>query len=409
MSLTCTVQYLSSYFKLVRVFSRTIFLAGMDSIFPTLVIKRFYSHLNTTVAILAAYKGEMPFAHFLKNFFSQYKKFGSKDRKQITELCFCYFRLGAAFPQLSMEQKVVKGFQLTRQNWPVEWLDFFSTFQLPDNDPENIFSFSEKLSEGVERSEFEKSFLTQPDLFLRIRPGYEKNVTDKLSAASVNFIKEDSCIRLPNSSKIDEVVVVNKEVVVQDYSSQRVGEILKLYQSQISNSPSKISIWDCCAASGGKSILAKDILKNINLTVSDIRPSILANLRKRFAEAGLNGYQSFIADATIANPGQQFDLVVADVPCSGSGTWARTPEQLIYFDEKEVDRFAALQQRILSNVINYLKPGGHLLFITCSVFAKENEDQVYFLQQNGLQLIEQKIIKGYHQKADTMFAALLKN
>ena len=171
------------------------------------------------------------------------------------------------------------------------------------------------------------------------------------------------------------------------------------------------TVWDCCAASGGKSILANDVLGDIQLTVSDVRENILFNLKKRFVAAGINNYKSFIADLT--NPKQpvsaeSFDLIIADVPCSGSGTWSRTPEQLYYFEPAKIDEYAKLQKAILKNVINALKPGGYFLYITCSVFKKENEHAIDFLQENfNLKTLKMELLKGYELKADSMFAALL--
>ena len=105
----------------------------------------------------------------------------------------------------------------------------------------------------------------------------------------------------------------------------------------------------------------------------------------------------------------QFSIILADLPCTGSGTWSRTPEQLFYFDPQKIREYATLQRKILSNVIDQLEPGGHLLYITCSVFKKENEEQVDFMKEKFL-LQEEKseLIKGYDKKADTMFAALLR-
>jgi 16S rRNA (cytosine967-C5)-methyltransferase len=102
------------------------------------------------------------------------------------------------------------------------------------------------------------------------------------------------------------------------------------------------------------------------------------------------------------------DLILLDVPCSGSGTWGRTPEYLRIFDESEVDRYAALQRKIITNSIPYLKNDGVLLYSTCSVFQKENEENVRFIQQeHGLKLLYQEVIKGYTEKADSMFIAAL--
>ncbi len=371
------------------------------------VFRRFYSHLNSAVAILQAYDGRVPFAHFIKNYFSQHKKFGSKDRRQISELCYCYFRLGRSYPQLTTEQKIVKGYWLSKAIWPNEWLSFFNSFHLPQASPDHIFPAAHSLSAGISNDAFVGSHLVQPDLFLRIRPGYKDSVIDKLKAAGIFFVLKDDSLRLSNSVRVEAAVQLNREVVVQDLSSQRVAELLQLYKT-VNTSKNVPQVWDCCAASGGKSILASDVLQQMELTASDIRPSIIANLKKRFREAGMKNYSALVADAAHANPDKQFDLIIADVPCTGSGTWARTPEQLLYFDPASIDTFVQLQSAITSNATRYLKPGGYLLYITCSVFEKENEGQVSLLQKAGLQLVEQRVFRGYEQKADTMFAALMK-
>ena len=96
-----------------------------------------------------------------------------------------------------------------------------------------------------------------------------------------------------------------------------------------------------------------------------------------------------------------------DAPCSGSGTWGRTPEQLYFFNEAQIISYAKLQANILQNVIPALKKGGHLLYITCSVFQAENEAIVKLIQEEqGLTLIKAELLKGYEEKGDTMFAAL---
>lgn len=274
----------------------------------------------------------------------------------------------------------------------------------------DLFPFVDKLSEGIDADAFCKSHFTQPDLFLRIRPGYKETVLQKLTDAGIGFeFKSAACIAVPTTTKVAEILLLNKEAVVQDYSSQMVGDLLFRLNSQGRNYPS--SVWDCCAASGGKSIMVKDILNQLELTVSDVRETILFNLKKRFAEAGISKYKSFVADLSAQNlklPSTAYDLIIADVPCSGSGTWGRTPEQMRCFESAAIDSYSQLQQKIAAAVVPQLKQQGYLLYITCSVYKKENEEVVQMLQQQcSLQLIEQRLLKGYHEKADTMFAALL--
>jgi 16S rRNA (cytosine967-C5)-methyltransferase len=154
--------------------------------------------------------------------------------------------------------------------------------------------------------------------------------------------------------------------------------------------------------------MAYDLDNSIDLVVSDIRPPILHNLSGRFERAGIKKYRSFAADlATAKTGGQQYNLVIADLPCSGSGTWGRTPEELCFFSLKKLEHYQKLQQEILKNIIDNIKPGGVLLYFTCSVFREENEGMVDFIQKNSkLVLSTMELVSGWESRADTMFMAM---
>ncbi len=385
-------------------------------------MSRYYSYINSATAIIAQYDCSEPLASFIKKYFAANKKYGSKDRKVISHLCYSYFRLGNALQSISMEEKILAALFLCstspdklleelRPGWNEkiaeslnEKRDFLS-WQFLDKD---IFLWKEEISDSIDKPAFIFSHLSQPDLFLRLRPGKETITKRKLNKENISYTEiSSSCLALPNSSKADKVIELNKEAVIQDHSSQRVIELLQIVKQQ-STGISKV--WDCCAASGGKSLLATDVFGKIELTVSDVRESILANLKKRFAEAGIKNYKNLTADLTksvTALANQQFDLIIADVPCSGSGTWGRTPEQLSYFHEKKIHDYTALQRKIIDTIIQHLKPGGYLLYITCSVFKKENEDQATYIKQKfHLKEVKMEWFRGYSKKADTMFAVL---
>lgn len=388
-------------------------------------MSRYFSYINSAKEILSAYTGAEPFASHLKKQFAANKKFGSKDRKQITQLCYSYFRLGKSLQDISAEEKLLAGLFLGSrfsnellQHLKPEWNDLIE-MELEKKlerlngtiDASSIFPFTNELSDGIDVDEFAFSHLQQPDLFLRIRPGRKNTVLHQLKAADVSFqLIADNTLALTNATKIEELIMLNKDAVVQDYSSQRVGEFLLNLKPQTSNL--KPSVWDCCSASGGKSIMAKDMLGDIDLTVSDVRESILINLKKRFQEAGIKNYSSKVIDlahSPLTIHLSPFDLIIADVPCSGSGTWGRTPEQLSFFQSSSIETYSALQKKIISNAVTQLKPNGYFLYITCSVFKKENELNVEWMREGlQLQVVNQQLIKGYSSKADTMFAALLK-
>jgi 16S rRNA (cytosine967-C5)-methyltransferase len=383
---------------------------------------KYFSHINTAVQLLQQYNGSQPFGSFIKQFFSQHKKYGSKDRKNISHLCYAFFRLGKALPQLPAEDRILTGLFLCSpepnellQHLRPDWNDkahlpLAEKLQLAAINLPELFPWATELNEGMAYEPFCASFLTQPDLFLRLRPGKEAVVKNKLQQAGITFREiNPSCLALPNASKIDTLIEADREAVIQDYSSQRIGELMELIRDA-ARASTPLRVWDACAASGGKSILVNDIFPRIDLTVSDVRKSILINLEKRFATAGIKQYNSFIADLSTSTFNIQhapFDIIITDVPCTGSGTWSRTPEQLYYFDPQQIDRYSTLQKKIVSQAIRHLKPGGFLLYCTCSVFKKENEEVVQYIQeQHSLSLLKTALLTGYDQKADTLFGAV---
>jgi 16S rRNA (cytosine967-C5)-methyltransferase len=385
----------------------------------------FHRYLNYAIAILEKYNGAEPFHLYLKKYFSANKKHGSKDRKQITSLCYDYFRVGfAVSSEISLHERLLlatflieKKFSILLEKLKPAWnekihYDISSKIEMVKDifSVEKIFPFEEEVSKQINIEDFSLSFLIQPKLFIRIRPGYRNIVFDKLKSAQIPFEKiNKSCLAFSNNEKVSEVMNLDKEAVVQDYNSQQTLNLT----SYITHLTSHITLWDCCAASGGKSILAFDLLKNIELTVTDTRKNILENLKKRFANAGIQNYHSFVADLSISPPQnirlKKQDLIIADVPCSGSGTWARTPEHIHFFSKKKIDEYSILQQKIVANAIEFLNENGYLLYITCSVFKKENEENVDFIQKKlNLELIKSNYLKGYEMQADTLFATLFK-
>jgi 16S rRNA (cytosine967-C5)-methyltransferase len=383
---------------------------------------RIHSYLKTAESILVAYDGSSPFAGWLKQFFAANKKYGSTDRKHISQLCYNYFRLGQAFKNYSVEEKLLIGQFLTSTSSNIflieekpEWNlvinksipDKFNFLNEPNEDAQ-IFPLLEELSEEIDSKTFALSHLLQPHLYLRLRREKEDLIKQKLRNAGIAFEEiGETCLQLTNSTKLHDMIIADEDAVIQDINSQKILQPLVEYMpAEIK----QLKVWDCCAGSGGKSILAYDTISNISLTVSDVRKSILFNLKKRFEKAGIKKYTSLVADLTnspLTIHLSPFDLIICDAPCSGSGTWSRTPEQLSFFRKEKINYYADLQKKIILNAINALKPGGYFLYITCSVFKKENEEIVSYLQEKtSLQFMSMNYLKGYDKKADTLFVAV---
>jgi 16S rRNA (cytosine967-C5)-methyltransferase len=384
-----------------------------------------YSHLQSSIAILQLYKPGEPFVHFIKKYFSLHKKFGSKDRKKISALCYCYFRTYHLLKHLPMEEAIVTAYFLCEnvqsafleEQAPllyekvalnaIEKLDFLGL------DGTNLFPYTSMLATAINGEAFALSFLHQPFLFLRIRPGKHSKVMASLQEANIFFQEiSTNTLAIENGKTIPDTLKPNRDFVIQDASSQKVFDIA-LENSWLHPANKNCKVWDCCAASGGKSLLMYDLLnKNIQLTVSDIRKNILHNLQQRLQDAGIVLYKTFVADledGASAEVESVFDVVICDAPCTGSGTWSRTPEQLAFFDENSLAIYSEKQRSIATNAAVALKPGGLFFYITCSVFEKENEGVVHELAaRTNMKIVDINYINGYQHRADSMFVAILK-
>ena len=386
----------------------------------------YQSYIKYASTILSLYKGEEPFANFLKKYFSTHKKHGSKDRKHIATLCYNFFRLGKALPNALIEEKIIlatflignfsKEFLLLLND---EWLNFAhkpleEKLKNVPFDILDIFPFAKELSGAVEVEKLCLSYFYQPKLFLRFREQFLRwKMLERLTASKISFEWRGlDCLAFENGTNLDDVLQMGYEVIVQDYNSQQTLNYIKENKSLFKTT--NIDMWDCCAASGGKSIMYYDFMQlKTKLTVSDIRLSILQNLHQRFRKAGIDKYDYFVCDLAKGKsplPNIHYSTIICDVPCSGSGTWGRTPEQLYFFKVDKINYYTALQQKIITNAMAQLKPGGHFIYITCSVFAAENEKQVAFIKkQFQVELLQMEFLKGYDKQADSMFVAVFKN
>lgn len=364
------------------------------------------NQLRYAEMIVREYDGRTPLSSWLRQFFRDHKQMGSRDRKTLSEIVYNYYRLGHTRYD-NIADRLLDAIAISPGLG--EMKKHFNITNPKEHTKEGVFPWPEQLSEGVDASAFPDSMLVQPDLYLRIRPGKREEVLMKLNQAGVSYSEPiPNCISLTNGTNVENILQINREVVVQDMSSQRTGELIGVAAEQIRSD--SIEVWDCCAGSGGKSILAFDVIENIKLTSTDIRKQIIQNLQERFRQAGISNYEAGVFDIASGElPSKKFDLIIADVPCSGSGTWARTPEQLFFATMNKIDYYSDLQKKIVSSAISSLREGGMLVYITCSVFKKENEEVVSFLKARGLRTITQKIFAGYNDKADTLFGALLTN
>ena len=151
-------------------------------------------------------------------------------------------------------------------------------------------------------------------------------------------------------------------VELQDAASQAVIEALPLADGQ--------RVLDYCSGGGGKA-LAMAAQAQVTLVAHDLDPRRMRDIPTRAARAGVK-----ITVAETAAIGMGYDLILADVPCSGSGSWRRDPQGKWALTEMRLAALCQIQADILDSVAGLLAPNGTLAYATCSMLKAENEDQI---------------------------------
>lgn len=182
-----------------------------------------------------------------------------------------------------------------------------------------------------------------------------------------------------NARKIQHTQVYGEGLVeLQDAASQAVAEAVPLTPGA--------KVLDLCAGGGGKT-LALAARAQVRLYAHDANPRRMVDLPARAARAG--------AKVTITeNPEKSapYDVILADVPCSGSGSWRRDPEGKWALTEDRLQALLALQAGILDRAARLCAPGGTVAYATCSLLREENEDQAaaFLARSPGWRLLDSR-------------------
>lgn len=369
-------------------------------------MRYLWQHINS---ITANYDGSLPLVHYLKHYYKQFPKLGSRDRRMLSTIIYSWYRcakaLGAAGtgPTEMTVKSCLAACGVDLAPFARLLPDTQAPFTAVDTDM--LLPSAPEMSAGIDCGAWLASMLHQPDLFIRVRKN-KKQLCTLLDQHGIPYaFTSDTCMQLPNGAAVDKILPADS-YVVQDASSQ---ETVNFFH------PATGEQWyDCCSGAGGKSLLLMDKGVKVDLTVSDKRASILHNLGERFRLYGHRQPTAIVTDVsdtlalTRSLENRKFDNIICDVPCSGSGTWARTPEQLYFFDPASIRQFSSLQCLIATNVSGFLKRGGTLTYITCSVFRQENEQVAESVASaTGLSIKSSRLINGIERRSDSMFIAIL--
>ncbi|MEN9773687.1 MAG: hypothetical protein RL322_757 [Pseudomonadota bacterium] len=168
------------------------------------------------------------------------------------------------------------------------------------------------------------------------------------------------------------------QIEVQDAGSQMLALLVGARRGQ--------TVIDLCAGAGGKTLaLAASMRSTGQIFACDVSAERLRRMRPRLARGGVTNVQPFaiddLNDRKLLRLAGRADAVLVDAPCSGSGTWRRNPDLKWRIGPADLARLVAEQRALLRTAASLVRPGGILVYGTCSLFAEENEQQLLWFEQ----------------------------
>lgn len=356
----------------------------------------------------------------IERLFKQNPKWGSRDRRFVAEAVYDIVRNFRLYSELAQSEKnfwfitsvwlVIKDFEIP------EWQEFKhidKNFILKQkeklrNNPIVFESYPDWIWELGIKEIGEEAWLKESAALNQQAPVILRANTLKttLQNLEAEFQKQNIQLQKINSTQSGYELAKRENLFqnklfkegwfeIQDAGSQLISEFL-------SPSPSDVVI-DACAGAGGKSLHLAALMKNKGKIISmDVESWKLDELKKRAKRAGAFNVETRLIEGskTIKRLEKKADKVLLDVPCSGLGVIKRNPDTKWKLTADSIEKTKQLQQSILSEYSEMVKPGGTIVYSTCSILPSENRAQVdLFLKQNsGFTFIKDKNIlpsEGY--------------
>ncbi len=353
-------------------------------------------------------KNNYPLDIYLKNYFKNNKSIGSKDRKNICENIYKLIKWKGLIDFLCSKK-------------PITWEERLKILK--------DFCFQKYLNDKKIPNHIKVSF--PKDYFEKIKDAYSLKkamdfcLTSNETAPTtirVNPLKiqRDELFEILNKKydvqkcRASEYgITFNKKInffdlaefkkgffEIQDEGSQIVANLI--------NPKPKDHVLDYCSGSGGKALaIAHKMKKTGQIYLHDIREGILQKAKKRFKKAGVENFQ-IKKTKDLKKLNQKMDWIILDVPCSGSGTLRRNPDLKWKFNINDIEKFKTIQKEIFDTSYPYLKDDGKIVYITCSIFPQENEEQIkYFIKKYALKVEKEFFSFPKKNSHDGFFASVL--
>ncbi len=339
-------------------------------------------HINILLQALS--ESNFPLDLCLGRYFRSHKNLGSKDRKIIGDTVYGMVRWKSLLDVLQPKDRL-----LTYQSLDWKQIDLDQT--LPPFAKMALSPFLyEKLSKAFGPNKTQELSITfNSPAPITIRANLLKTSRDALLQILQQKFQCSPCThsQMGIQFKKREPLFALAEFKMGLFEVQDEGSQIVAQEMQVK---SKDIVLDYCSGSGGKTLSFAPSMNNSGqIYLHDIRAHVLLEARKRLKRAGIQNAQVLSPEhPQLKQLKNKCDWVLIDVPCSGTGTLRRNPDQKWKIDAPMIHRLIDEQRKIAKEAIQYVKPGGRLVYATCSILPEENEDQVEFLIKNSLLTLE---------------------
>ena len=357
------------------------------------------ARVQTSIELLDAIIGAArtkgaPADRILADWFRNNRFAGSKDRRAIRELVFSAIRACGPAPE-SGRAAMLRLAEVDESLAPLFDGSTYGPVAIADGEraAEGGVApawLAARLAASAIEGEEAEALLARAPLDLRVN-------TLKAERATLAIPVAAEPTAAPNGLRLEAGTQVEQwpewrdgKIEVQDTGSQ-------LACLAVNAQPGE-TIIDLCAGGGGKTLALAAAMDNLGrLIASDTDRGRLSRLAPRAERAGASLIETRLLDPkrefeALADLEGQADAVMVDAPCSGTGTWRRNPEARWRLDEKELARLTALQAELLDLATRLVKPGGRIIYVTCSLLDEEGADQFSALLERVNTLKPQDII-----------------
>jgi len=330
-------------------------------------------------------ESQLPMDVVLHHYFRSHRALGSKDRHFLAETAMNMIRWLGLIDALSEAKDWKSRYQtfesVRDQLLSSDWSQFPDHIQV--SFPKKLFQFFLNQYGSEKAKEICLASNQLAPLFIRAN-------TEKISREELleNLQKKGYAVQKTRHSPAG--ILFNQKISfsqikefqqglfeVQDEGSQLLAFLVEAKPGD--------HVLDYCSGSGGKTLAFAPQMKGQGqIYLHDIRPKVLQEAKKRMKRAGIQNYQM----ATLKTLKCKMDWVLVDAPCSGTGTIRRNPDMKWRFSQEQLSNLITLQREIFHEAISYLKPGGTIVYGTCSLLQQENERQVdFFLKTYSLEKV----------------------